>query len=40
MRKVLAWTGLAIAVWWVVNNPDHAANLVHQVGHALSALTH
>ena len=40
MRKVLAWTGLIILVWWVVNNPEHAANFVHQVGQALSALTH
>ena len=40
MKKVLAWTGLIIVVWWVVKNPTQAANFVHQVGQALSALTH
>jgi hypothetical protein len=40
VKKVLAWTGLIVVVWWVVNNPDRAANFVHQVGQALTALTH
>ena len=38
MKKILGWVALAIAVMWVVHNPDAAANLAHQLGHALSTL--
>lgn len=40
MKKILAWVGLAIVVLYVINNPDHAAHLIHRAGHALSTLTH
>ena len=38
MKKLLGWLALAIAVMWVVKNPDGAANVVHQIGHALATL--
>jgi hypothetical protein len=40
MKKVVAWIALAIIVLWVINNPDHAADLLHKAGNALDALTH
>ena len=38
MKKLLGWLALAIAVMWVVKNPDAAASLAHQFGHALATL--
>jgi hypothetical protein len=40
MKKLLGWLALGLAAWWVINNPDQAAALVHQIGHALATLTH
>jgi hypothetical protein len=38
VKKILGWLALAIAAMWLVKNPDGAANLAHQIGHALSTL--
>ena len=38
MKKILGWLTLAIAVMWVVKNPTGAANVIHQIGHALATL--
>jgi hypothetical protein len=46
VKKILRWAVIAVLVLWVVNNPDSAAHLAHQVmaglthaGHSLSTLT-
>ena len=38
MKKVLGWLALAIAAMWLVKNPAGAADLAHQIGHALATL--
>ena len=38
MKKLLGWLALAIAAMWLVKNPTEAADLAHQIGHALSTL--
>ncbi len=38
MKKILGWLALAIAAMWLVKNPTGAANLAHQVMHALATL--
>ncbi|HUL24883.1 MAG TPA: hypothetical protein VLW44_03810 [Streptosporangiaceae bacterium] len=38
MKKILAWTGLLIAVLWLVKNPAGAAADIRQAARALSAL--
>ncbi len=38
MKKLLGWLALGIAVMWVIHDPTGAANLIHQVAHALSTL--
>jgi hypothetical protein len=38
VKKILGWLALAIAAMWLVKNPTGAANLVHQVMHALATL--
>jgi hypothetical protein len=38
VKKILGYLALAIAVMWLVKNPAGAANLAHQIGHALATL--
>jgi hypothetical protein len=38
VKKILGWLALAIAALWLVKNPTGAANLAHQIGHALATL--
>ena len=40
MKNVLGWVALGIAVLWVINNPAQAAAIIHQIGHAITTLTH
>jgi hypothetical protein len=40
VKKVIGWIILGLIVLWVVNNPDHAADLVHKCGHAVATLAH
>jgi len=38
VKKILGWLALAIVAMWLVKNPTGAANVVHQIGHALATL--
>jgi hypothetical protein len=40
VKNLLGWVALGIAVLWVINNPAQAADLIHQIGHAIATLTH
>lgn len=36
LRSILTWLGVILLVLWVINNPSHAAGLVHNAGKLLS----
>lgn len=36
LKSVLTWAGVAFAIWWVIQQPDSAAHLVHNIGSFLS----
>ena len=38
MKKLLGWLAIAVIAMWVVKDPTGAANLIHQVAHALATL--
>jgi hypothetical protein len=44
LSKVLTWAGVAFLIWWVIQEPTHAAHLVHNIGTLLttaaSGLSH
>jgi len=37
-RKALGWIAIIIGVIWLIHNPQGAANLAHQIIHALTTL--
>ena len=40
MKNVICWIILGLIVLWVINNPDHAADLVQKCGHAVATIAH
>lgn len=37
LKTIAKWAAIAFLVWWVVQQPTHAAHLVHNIGTALSS---
>ena len=37
LKDVLKWALVAFVVWWVIQQPNSAAHLVHNVGTLLSS---
>jgi hypothetical protein len=44
LSKILTWAGVAFLIWWIIQEPTHAAHLVHNIGTLLttaaSGLSH
>ncbi len=44
LKTVLTWAGTAFVIWWVIQQPQSAAHLVHNIGAflttAASGLSH
>jgi hypothetical protein len=38
VKKILTTAAAILAAYWVIKNPAQAADLVHQVTHALATL--
>jgi hypothetical protein len=38
MKKVLTWGLVAFLVWYVVSQPDNAANVLRQIGSWLASI--
>jgi hypothetical protein len=36
LKTILGWAAVAFIVWWVIEQPDSAAHLVHNIGSFLS----
>jgi hypothetical protein len=36
LKTVLTWAAVAFAIWWVIEDPDSAAHLVHNIGSLLT----
>ena len=36
LKTVLTWAGVAFLIWWVIQQPQNAAHLVHNIGTLLS----
>ena len=32
LKTILGWAAVAFIVWWVIEQPDSAAHLVHNIG--------
>ncbi|HTR95321.1 MAG TPA: hypothetical protein VMI73_26615 [Trebonia sp.] len=37
LGNVIKWAIVAFVVWWIVQQPQHAAHLVHNIGTLLSS---
>jgi hypothetical protein len=37
LGNIVKWAIVAFVVWWVVQEPTHAAHLVHNIGTLLSS---
>jgi hypothetical protein len=37
---IVKWLIIAFVVWWIVQEPSHAAHLVHNIGTFLTSLAH
>lgn len=40
MKKLTTYALIALAVWWVVQDPTAAAHLVHAIGGGLTHAAH
>ena len=40
IRSILTYALIAFVIWWVIQQPESAAHLVHNVGSALSSAAH
>jgi hypothetical protein len=38
LKTVVGWAVVAFLIWWVIEQPDGAANIVHHVGHFLATI--
>jgi hypothetical protein len=36
LKTILGWAAVAFIVWWVIVQPHHAADLVHDIGDFLA----
>jgi hypothetical protein len=36
LSSVLKWAAVAFVLWWIIQQPDSAAHLVHNIGSFLS----
>lgn len=36
LKTVLTWAGVAFLLWWVIQQPNAAAHLVHNIGSLLT----
>jgi hypothetical protein len=36
LKTVLTWAAVAFVLWWIIQQPDSAAHLVHNIGSFLS----
>jgi hypothetical protein len=36
LKTVLTWAAVAFGIWWVIQQPDSAAHLVHNIGSLLT----
>jgi hypothetical protein len=39
-KSILGWLALAFVVWWVIENPHAAANIVFNIGHWMTSTAH
>jgi len=37
LGNIIKWAIVAFVLWWVVQEPTHAAHLVHNIGNLLSS---
>lgn len=35
-KQLLTWAGVALVIWWVIEEPVSAAHIVHNIGTFLS----
>jgi hypothetical protein len=38
LKTVLGWLVVAFIVWWIIEDPTGAANVVHNIGHILTSV--
>ncbi len=36
LKTVLTWAAVAFVIWWVIQQPQNAAHLVHNIGTLLT----
>lgn len=40
LKSILGWLALAAFVWWVIEQPSGAAQIVHNIGIFLTSAAH
>lgn len=40
LKSILGWLLLAAAVWWIIEQPSGAAQIVHNIGAFLTGAAH
>jgi hypothetical protein len=38
LQKLLTWLAVIVGGLWLLNHPEQAANLAHQIAHAIATL--
>jgi hypothetical protein len=36
LKTILTWAGVAFLLWWIIQQPNSAAHLVHNIGSFLT----
>ncbi len=40
LKTILGWAVVAFLIWWVIEQPDGAAHVVHNIGTFLTTAAH
>lgn len=40
LKTVLTWAAVAFVLWWIIQQPQSAAHLVHNIGSILTTAAH
>jgi hypothetical protein len=40
LKQILTYAAIAFVIWWVIQAPESAAHLVHNIGALLSEAAH
>jgi hypothetical protein len=40
LKTILGWAVVAFLIWWIIEQPDGAAHVVHNIGTFLTTAAH